>query len=430
MKKIKNKMATLCLVGFSMVLPLMSTTSLTSCSSRKYKILKQIVPYLHYIEFDNYNEVQNNYNPKSSDYDLDGFGCSCVRNGDFFGRNLDYYYNETPYFITRVNNNGKHFASIGVCYNKSLLEDDIVKEEKSRHYDHDLDSIPNRTTDGINENGVVCAMNVCSKKDAGNTGAPKYDSTDLDLSCAVRYVLDHAKSAEDAVELLEQKNLYINSQTTPYNLHLMVADKKDTYILELFNDDGSTTQPPRLHSPSRLIENQQMMTNFYVNMSADRLVKTWDGIAEPKEDPHTHRILNIEAQGTERYQILHERYALCKTFSGMYETLKSAWMSNIYSRYDRASWPSEDVFQDVITDEQKFASWQNSKEEIWDPKRETHGYKWLYEDYHDIMLRQDRKLGNTHDVWITNHTAIFNFIDKTMWLIPEEHYALSYKFSV
>ena len=268
MKFLKNKLFATCLI---VPTSLLCTTNLTCCSKSNNHKLHQLLPYFHYLEFDDYKFVPNSH--KGVLGELDDFGCSCIKNGNLFGRNFDYFYDKTPYFVTKVNNNGKHFASVGVSHNPKLSNDDILEMEKSGKYDSILDTIPSVTTDGINENGVVCAMNVCSKLDAGSSGKPLHDSTDLDMTRSVRYVLDYARTAQEAVDLLKKKNLYINDEECAYAIHLMVADKNQTFVLELYNDDPETEHLPSLDIKEKT-GNEQIMTNFFVNMGADRINKT------------------------------------------------------------------------------------------------------------------------------------------------------------
>lgn len=439
MKFIKNKILTSTIVACTLPVSFACMTSITSCSTTKYyHDLHTLVPYLHYIEYDDY-VVEENPIYDDSEIDTSGFACSCIRNGNLFGRNLDFYYDETPYFVIRVAHNDQknRLASVGVTLNKEWLEKDIVAIEDKGVYDSSLDVLPNRTCDGINECGVVCAYNVCCIEDAGKVDFRKNDETDLNFTCTVRYLLDNAHTAKEGVELLKKRNIYIDKEYTPYNFHIMLADKDETYVIEFYQDKAKGEQHATLHIKPKGKNSEEgddfplpIMTNFYVNMDEDCRKSTWSKWSlEAKTYEPLNEILNMGAQGTERFKIIKDLYPETNNFAGMYETLKSVWMSNIYPTASYANWPSEDVWQHVITDDGALADWEKSDDPDWDGEG-TPGYQYLYYDYHDVMRRQARDEGREKDIWITNHTSIFNIVERSMWIVPEEHYSLAYTFKV
>ncbi len=438
MKLIKSKLLSGSLIACTLPISFACVTSITSCSgTHYYHNLHTLVPYLHYIEYDDY-VVEDNPIHNNLDADTSGFACSCIRNGDLFGRNLDFYYDETPYFVIKVAHNEQknRLASVGITLNKEWLDKDIVAIENKGKYDSSLDVLPNKTCDGINECGVVCAYNVCCIDDAHDIGTRKYDETDMNYSCSVRYILDNAHTAKEGVELLKKKNIYIDDKWTPYNFHIMVADKNETYVIEFFKDVNE--EHASLHVLPKGNETHKdddfpmpIMTNFYINMDEDCRKATWDSHFNPAPDPVTQKILNMGAQGTERFQIIKDNYSKTNSFAGMYEVLRKVWMSNIYPDLDieEPHWPSEDLWQHEITNADRLYEWLHSNEKDWDGYG-TPGYRYLYTDYHDVLRRQARDEGREKDIWITNHTSIFNIEEKSMWIVPEEHYSLAYTFKV
>ena len=66
--------------------------------------------YLYYMEYNDFvPEVSGDLAP----IEAKG-GCSTVRNGNFFGRNLDMNYCECVEFVVRMNASENRFASIGL----------------------------------------------------------------------------------------------------------------------------------------------------------------------------------------------------------------------------------------------------------------------------------------------------------------------------
>ena len=57
-----------------------------------YSDIKKIAPYLYEITYSDYREDLNN----ETHSDMEVFGCSSVKNGNFYGRNFDYIFNDTP----------------------------------------------------------------------------------------------------------------------------------------------------------------------------------------------------------------------------------------------------------------------------------------------------------------------------------------------
>lgn len=140
------------------------------------------------------------------------FGCSAVRNGNFYGRNLDLSINEICEFIvrTKATETRKH-ASIGVAnpvfrnITNEKVHAGLTKEE--------LNFIPWMTMDGINDAGLVCNINVVNMYDIEknmhthtNPGKPQIMVMNL-----VRALLDNCGSVAEAKE-------FINNQTSPLSL--------------------------------------------------------------------------------------------------------------------------------------------------------------------------------------------------------------------
>ncbi|MBQ6738532.1 MAG: linear amide C-N hydrolase, partial [Synergistaceae bacterium] len=211
---------------------------------------KKLADYLYYVEYTDYEvDLTTGENVKT------GFACSAVRNGNFYGRNLDLDYADVPEFVVKVAAKEGRYASIGMCAILTLKSNEVDKVS-----DAQLLAMPNLTFDGINENGVAMNCNVAPAVDldfatslSTNYGKPRIHAVSV-----VRYVLDHAKSAAHGVELLKNMDIYGGYGT--WGLHWMLSDEKETYIVECI--DGELVARN---------DTDNIMTNFYVNYAPKTL---------------------------------------------------------------------------------------------------------------------------------------------------------------
>lgn len=147
--------------------------------------------------------------------------CSSVRDGNTYSRNLDWKFNSMAEVIIRMSAGQGRFASLGVANVGTNLTEEIVARGAPTRY---VKALPGHTVDGINENGVVCNVNVVDGPISGWNGG------DIHPLGAVRWVLDHATSALDAATNLAARIGF--PQGWSQNFHWMVADADTTYIVE------------------------------------------------------------------------------------------------------------------------------------------------------------------------------------------------------
>lgn len=394
-------------------LPL-SLLSLISCGSKTYYTsIKQIAPFLHEVVYEDYASDDQHETTDMDAGDMD-FGCSSIRNGNLYGRNYDYYYTNSPSFLVKVKRNKDRFQSIGIANSLNINEDDVIELEKQPLNQHLINIVPNFTLDGINENGVIANMNVVDYEDGGaphtttNPGAPK-----LYLYSSVRYILDHAKDAKHAIQLLKSCDLYTLNRHAN-NIHLMIADPNETYIVELVRENGDENVSIRgLLKKGK----DQVMTNFYNNLAKSEIDATYpDDATIPVEK----RKYNNNAHGTERYEFIQSRYDDCSSVEGMYNTLNSVRYGIMYNNPDYPDFASEDFTQDEI--------YRNPEGSA--SKAFTDYYKEIYEDTNDVLTNHKRDIGRAMDVWITMHSSIYNIEEKTLRLNVQEDYEHTYNYDL
>lgn len=264
---------------------------------------KKLADYLYEVTYTDYGEgiiepfLKNDIEKKE---ETAGGACSSLRSGNFYGRNFDFHFCDMCTFVIKVpKKEGVRFASVGIVSGRPDWTPEFVEKGMD---DLSLAVLPWGTLDGINENGVVCNTNVVPAADLDeritetNPGKPK-----MYYQFLPRYILDNATSAKQIVEKLDDFSL-VNVKGDFYNidkymeLHCMVADKDNTYVIEVVN------------GKIKITEKEHAMTNFYLT---------------------TERTLH--SMGIERYNILNENYEKAgKSMDDMAEVMEKIKFTNAY----------------------------------------------------------------------------------------------------
>ena len=350
--------------------------------------------YLYYMEYTDYvPDLTTGEQVKT------GFACSSVRNGNFYGRNLDLNYADVPEFAIKVAAKEGRYASIGMA---AMFE--FKANEVDRLSEGQLLALPNMTFDGINENGVAMNSNVVPAIDldfatllSTNYGKPR-----LHALAVVRYVLDHAKSAAHAVELL--KNMDIYGGYGAWGLHWMLADEKETYIIECI--DGELVARN---------DTDNIMTNFYINYApktpyakhiarAGQTVagKTYEGLP----------ILTPHACGVERYAILKEHYAEGgESAEGMARLMERVKYSQAYEADTKPFWYTEFTEGNLTI------------------ANAPMDFNAIVQASMDTYKLHDRNI-QPNNFWQTWHTAVYDLANRTLRVHNQEDYSKHYDFKL
>ena len=147
--------------------------------------------------------------------------CSSVRDGNAYSRNYDWPFTDAAEFVIEMAAGPNRFASVGVASVGTNLTEQIVSSRVPSPF---FKCLPGATLDGINENGVVCNINVASGEVAG------WHGSSLHPLAAPRWVLDNATNAEHAATYLADNIGFPDGWSM--NFHFMVADETSTYIVE------------------------------------------------------------------------------------------------------------------------------------------------------------------------------------------------------
>ncbi len=347
-------------------------------SDKIYTEPKQIAPYLYEMTFTDYAPDPDNITSSA----MEAFGCSSVRNGDYYGRNFDYIFNDSPEFVVHVTAAENRHASVGVAAHFGLRE---VQLQEGK-YDKQLELIPNLTLDGINDAGVIASINVVpGSEDIGEQTGTNPQGEPLNAAFVVRYILDNASSADEAISLLESRNISGTAVSNLY-LHVMIADPTKTYVVEFLDN--------KMIAQEKTGDNQ-IMTNFYVNL--------------PELTEH--------ASGVERYQILKENYSESASLAGMRNLMARVKYSNAYN-YSTAPWYSEAIPQSVLNDPDS-------------PEFQIYVdlFNNLSKDYWNYVTNDIRNPANT-SFWHTTHNSIYDIKNQTLRLTVQEEYSHYYDFAI
>ncbi|MCQ2371951.1 MAG: linear amide C-N hydrolase [Akkermansia sp.] len=240
------------------------------------------------------------------------FGCSSVVNGNFVGRNFDYFNTPAPYFMVWTDAGQDHYASLAMSF-APLDKTNFIKSSQTapddiNHYStpEQLARLTTMALDGVNEKGLCCTTHVVYPTDANNTdrgtnpGAPE-----LSLYMVCRYVLDHAATADEAIELLKKRNIRLMDPNMVF--HWIIADRNHSYIVEVADDQ------------LRYTDKKRVMTNLL----------------------HTKPALTPHPMGYERMQILEEYYHEGTSVEGMYNLMRRVQYTRAYDLNTKPYWYSE-----------------------------------------------------------------------------------------
>ena len=356
---------------------------------------KKLADYLYYMEYTDYNaDLTTGENVKT------GFACSAVRNGNFYGRNLDLDYADVPEFVIKVAAKEGRYASIGMAAILTLKSNQVDKVSEA-----ELLAMPNLTFDGINENGVAINCNVAPAVDldfatplSTNYGKPRIHAVSV-----VRYVLDHAESAAHGVELLKDMDIY-GGYGTWWGLHWMLSDAKETYIIECI--DGELVARN---------DTDNIMTNFYVNYApktsyAKHVAQTGQKVAGKVYEGFP--ILTPHACGVERYAILKEHYDEgAKSAEGMSHLMERVKYTQAYEADTNPFWYTEYTEGNLTI------------------AHSPMDFKAAIQYGFDTYKLHDRNI-NPNNFWQTWHTSVYDLANKTLRLNIQEDYSKHYDFKL
>ena len=127
--------------AFHLILTALMAFSFVACVSAaqasSFTTPKKLADYLYYMEYTDYvPDLTTGEQVKT------GFACSAVRNGNFYGRNLDLDYADVPEFVIKVapKKSEGRYASIGLAAILTLKSNEVdrVSEAQLKRRGHEL----------------------------------------------------------------------------------------------------------------------------------------------------------------------------------------------------------------------------------------------------------------------------------------------------
>ncbi len=376
-------------------------------NSVKFNEYKKIAPNLYEVTVDNYDYdyllKEGACNNSSAPA-----GCSALRAGNFLGRNLDFIAGDVPEIIVKTPAKKGRYASVGMVGALMWLDGNTIESNQ----DEDAKQlIPLALVDGINEKGLVAELNCVNAVDVGGlTVKSNPGKKEISKFCLIRYLLDNAASADEAIELLKNSDVVVARDVlglaaANYDLHFLIADKDKTYVVEFNN-----TKPDG--EKMIVLPNEPIMTNFYLHLAN-----------------YTKGSFPAHAEGVERYRKLVAQKRAIKSVADMKRVMQSIRYSNS-SRQDGVYAPGKDFsnrftcFSDNSVPDNPEVIYANYKEHI--PELLSVMKNMEIET---TNLLKDPKMYNPNSLWVTSHNTVYDIENKTMSVAIYERFNKYYDYS-
>ena len=373
-------------------------------------------------KYDEYHKVANNlYEVIVDDYDYDyllndGYGnvdfvagCSAIKEGNYLGRNFDYVASDAAEIVVRTAGKEGRYASVGMVGGLLWLTSDFMDSG----LDEDAKKvIPLMLLDGINEKGLAIEINCVNSIDVGgSTMSTNPGKKKVAQLCVVRYLLDNAASADEAVELMKNIDI-VNPRdlmgliSKGFEVHFLITDKDKTYVVEF---DNTMPEGKKLV----VMEGESVMTNFYLH----------------KADVNNN-VYPENSMGVERCRKLVDNRKTVNSMDSMKELMQSIRFSNS-NRTDNEYDPGENFdnpytcFSDHPVFDENVINYGNYKEHI------SEILDTMKKDEASLSsILKDPNLDNPNYLWATTHNSVYDLENKIMSVSVFERYDTYYDYSV
>ncbi len=394
-----------------------------------YHGLRRLAPFLHEIWYDDYTFDRGGETLSNSPR----FSCSSVRNGNFIGRNFDFFLNDRPEFVVHVaaDPTKGRLASIAMATHTGFSEDGVMNGLYTASYD----LIPNRTLDGINEKGVAINENVVAyDKEVVAGPGREFTGTNpsgepLNISFVPRFVLDHATNAAHAVELIRSRNLYGISVSGDI-LHYMVSDPRETYVVEIITN-------------TVVARHMKIMTNFCLNWNNGKQCAIDDSnssgwlaadypapvelVAQTGSSEALKGYYAPHAEGVERFMRLRDNYDEGATFDGMVALMRRVQFSQ-YASFetqpfwysDRCSIEADQPFEETgVAMANIYALYEPAYRDFADWYLEEN----IMRDERTYLAEKEKYRKCNTGVWLTVHNTTYDIEKRMFRVVVQEDYA-------
>lgn len=380
---------------------------------------KKITDFLYEIDFGNidYSYAKEYFKSKVPVSEVGS--CSSVRNGKFYGRSLDWLYDNHVDFVVHTPKSESRNAVLGVSgIVPGLFKGDVDNDNVIFDGWEMFKVLPFYLLDGVNDKGVFANSNVVPlDNEAEPTTEVPATVEERDRLCALmvpRFILDNFSSAEAAIDYIKKYVTVYFPQgflDIKYQLHFQVGDFDSSYVIDFI--DGKM-----------LFTKSNYMTNFQVNgtiFNKDGKVYTPADVEIDEENkPTVKNNVHPHGAGLERWNLIVDAYRSASTKDNMRRLMDSLFYSRAYKGtpdVPEKFWNSETV--GAHTD-----AWYTAPEsEKDDPKyvisvdtKPSECTKCI-----DTMaeMYQNRKREDAN-VWITTHSCVYDLSLKKLFVKVQE----------
>lgn len=411
----------------ALCLALFATVGCNDAKGDKYFEMVQVQPNTKVVlwdpqvyDFEKANEYFLNYfhGMELEKQEMPSAACTSWRNGNYHGRNLDWYRADYGCIIIQMPKGpGVTYASVGTINASTIVTQDFVN--KGVISDELRQVLPAATTDGINEAGVAININIVPHQPGD-----KYNTYREDALCCqsvVRYVLDKAGSVEEAVKLIGEK--YVCQSIIALagdETHYMISDKDITAVVEFPQGEMQVTYYEN-NGKGWFSKNSNpaIMTNFY-----DCAAEQYGVGTEAFYENHP------TAMGVERWQTVKEQFANAKKdVASNLAIAQSVWYFKCMMT-DKCLWYTDNAVPEsaygkdangwYFIDKGERIPAANAGEAMkgyWDANMEQY---WAnYEDTYGKMA--DPHVAK-NPYWETSHTVVYDIANKKGYLYPFENF--------
>lgn len=352
-------------------------------------------------------------------------GCSVFRNGNYQGRNLDWYIRDYGMIVVHTPAAEGRYASVGVVSSYPQVNSELIASGMVP--DSLRDILPVLTTDGINEKGVsVCVLVIikeCMQDEEGNliwqrdgfvptTGSG--NGTPVSQGAIPRYILDNCASVDDAIAKVSQLNVVEPSHgiLNQECLHFFVSDAHKSASFEWYNNRFVVTEY-LYDAASRSFRSAKglpaIMTNFY-NCKLEEVYRDGEEWFEPLFNVHPC------AMGMERYDILSQGLANVRTLKQAEEHISKVTMGVYYTHRDGTDlWYTENAgFYGSFS---TYQGWQ-CRIDYWNDYMadDLAGYGSLDQQMQHIIGNLD------NPYWYTEFSIVYDLHNCSFVIRPQEGY--------
>lgn len=390
------------------ILSLSLLLCMCSCNSKTYDEYEKVADNLYQVTCDEYDYDYLLKDGKGNVEFLEG-GCSAIKEGNYLGRNFDFVAGDAAEIVVKTTPKDGRYATMGVVGGLLWLTTDFMESGLNKD---SKKLLPLMILDGINEQGLAVEINCVNSADAGgitkhtNPGKPQIHQLSV-----VRYLLDNAKDADEAVELMKTIDIVDTRDLMGlinfnFEVHFLITDKDKSYVVEFDNNKPNGEKLV-------IMEDETIMTNFYLHKA---------NVAK--------NIFSDNAMGVERYKKLMANRDSVNSVDTMKELMQSIRFSNS-NRTDGeyAPGPNYDNPFTCFSDHPVFGengiNYSNYKQHI------AEILKIMKNDQKKCeKVLKDPKLSNPDNLWVTSHSVVYDLANKTMSIAIYERFDKYYDYSL